>query len=356
MIKALMEAEKDYSKGLRKPKLFKPVWKVLPLLSPYLIQQINDLVTERKVQKHQYDWSIVLIDLPDKTDIRRSVRIGPFRFHLEDEKPNVDGIYIILKYEEKSEKPPGVIFVGSRGVERSRSRSPDDAASEGYNTRHRRSSIPKQERERERVRPLSIARRMSSTSRPSHINHLQRDASQWGPYTTSPERSPERAPERVADYTDIRIERGDRRPATVLEPRISLPEYYYESGHRDSSDDDVDIDIRHARQRNSRERERVRYSNQRQSSPLRFRYLRATVVDEDDEDELLSSGEEIADRLITKHTRPLAESGSENKGVVEHLNIDGERAIQQPTALSDITEEDEKTSNGKENAETKVLV
>lgn len=429
MIKALMEAEKDYYKGRRKSKSFKPVWEVLPLLSPYLIQQINDLVTERKERGNLFDWSIVLIDIPEKSEIRRSVKIGPFKFHLEDEKPNVDGIYIILKYEEKLVKSPGVIFVGSRGGERSRSRSPDSAASEGSNTRHRRSSIPKQERER--VRPRSIARRMSSTSRPSHINHLpamysnaaprgqhypspavrvasvddytippketyhsnryrepeviaergrhmtpiasrypspvryrssaiarpeediyrpnsrnvlpQRDISHWGRYTTSPER--------VADYTDIRIERGDRRPVSVMEPRIS--ENYY--SYSDTSDDDLDIDIRHARQRNSRERDRVRYSNQRQSSPLRSRNLRATVVDEDDEVELLSSGGEIADRLITKHTRPLAESGSRNKGVEQHLNINGEGAIQQPTALSDITEEDEKASGNAEPKEAKDL-
>jgi hypothetical protein len=150
MLKALMEAETGNSKYSKK---FPPVWEVLLSLSPQLVAQINNLLEERAARKPDYDWSILLIDLPQALENRRSVTIGPFKFYLEDKNEEVNDIYVVLKYEENLREKQG------KSSGRQRSISPESALSENSITPRRPSASLMPERSR------SISRRMSSISR-----------------------------------------------------------------------------------------------------------------------------------------------------------------------------------------------
>jgi len=147
-----MEAENGNTKH---SKRFPPVWEVLLSLSPQLVHQISSLFEERAARKPNYDWSILLVDLPKTPENNRFVVFGPFKFYLQDKKEEVNEVYVILKYEETPLKQQ------SNRNGRQRSTSPESVSSENsapaYHRRPSTSLLPERSR--------SISRRRSSISR-----------------------------------------------------------------------------------------------------------------------------------------------------------------------------------------------
>ena len=123
------------------------------------------------------------------------------------------------------------------------------------------------------------------------------------------------------------------------------------SGRERQDSEDSDSDETHSRQardldtRRRKERQAQRYPSGRRRSITRD--LRAAVRDEHKEDELLSTETAIVDRLVAKHTRPLAKAKIPDGERMSNGNGDvGETHI--PASLSDILELDESDSRGKE--------
>jgi hypothetical protein len=441
-----MEAETRNSK---QSKRFPPVWEVLLSLSPQLVDQVNNLLEERAARKPNYDWSILLIDLPKTPENKRSIIIGPFKFYLKEKKEEVNDVYIILKYEE-------IPLERQRtGAGRQRSPSPGSVSSKDSLRQYR---IPE--------RSNSHSRRVSRTSRMSSISHARSTLSHSQsrrpeesydvnedrvprrssiraprvsyveePRITGPPNRP-RPPSNSREYVypayDPRLPRRETRddeeyersyiqnapptPGGYLEPEGVLyprppprhpfspfspypppspgaplhplyngayrspppppPRAYYEEDYfhmrsdpgpssmfdprrnsinreRDLSEesDSDDVEIRISRGKVNRETRTRKAHGEAPRENRRRQYFApdfsATVGDEQDEDELLSE-KEIADRLVAKHTRPLAKGEKSGEERYKQVNGDGDGLKSIPTRLSDITELDEIDSSGKE--------
>ena len=166
MLKALMEAENGSTKH---SKRFQPVWEVLLSLSPQLIQQISSLLEERAARKPNYDWSILLIDLPKIPENTRSIVFGPFKFYLKEEKEEVNEVYVILKYEETPLKQQ------NNRSGRPRSASPESVSSENSGPHRRASTSLLPERSRSISRRRSSISRARSTLHPSYSGYPEED-------------------------------------------------------------------------------------------------------------------------------------------------------------------------------------
>jgi len=102
MVQSMIDAENGTTQGANKNKEFKEVWEVFHSLPYELAIEISHLLEEREAKRPSYDWSILLIVAANKTQRNiKSVRLGPFKLHVDDLDDEIKAAYVVLKYEDR---------------------------------------------------------------------------------------------------------------------------------------------------------------------------------------------------------------------------------------------------------------
>jgi len=116
MIQRMINAENDANNGSKKAREYVELWATFSSVPSHLAERINNLLEDRAYLAPEYDWSILMISKSNSPEHReKAVKVGPFKFHIDDLKQDLGGVYVILKYEDK--------YLRSKAKEAARPRS-----------------------------------------------------------------------------------------------------------------------------------------------------------------------------------------------------------------------------------------